>query len=147
MPDCFIIMPISTPEDSLALYKDDNEHFSHVLDYLLVPAVEAAGFSAIPPMAKGADLIHAGIVENLEKADLVLCDMSCLNANVFFELGIRTALDKPVCMIRDDVSPRVPFDTAILNYHTYECSLAPWSLKTEIPKLTEHIKKLSLIHI
>lgn len=139
MPECFIIMPISTPENALSLYKDDRDHFDHVLEYLIMPAVEAAGLTPIPPAAQGADLIQAGIIENLERADLVLCDMSCLNPNVFFELGIRTALDKPVCMICEDVSGRVPFDTAIINYHTYEGSLAPWSLDNEIPKLTNHI--------
>ena len=42
----------------------------------------------------GADLIHAQIVKNLQFADVVLCDVSTHNPNVFFELGIRTALNR-----------------------------------------------------
>lgn len=141
MPDCFVIMPITTPEAMVPKYGDDKNHFAHVLDHLFVPAIEKAGFKPIPPSAEGSDLIHASIIKNIEKADLVLCDMSCLNPNVFFELGIRTALDRPVCMIQDDVSPRVPFDTAIINYHTYASALAPWELEGEVAKLADHVTK------
>jgi len=81
-------MPVTTPEHSIAAYGGDKDHFKHVLECLFIPAVEKAGLKPIPPIAKGADVIHAGIVQNLEKTDIVLCDMSSLNANVFFELGI-----------------------------------------------------------
>ncbi len=94
----FIIMPITTPKAFLDTYRDGKEHFKHVLKCLFIPSVEAAGYTAIPPIAKGADLIHAVTIENLEKADLVLCDMSCLNPNVFFKFGIRTSSNKPVCV-------------------------------------------------
>ncbi len=132
-------MPISVPDERLADYGGDREHFHHVLEFLHIPAVEAAGFTAIEPIAKGADLIHAEIIKQLDSADLVLCDMSTRNPNVFFELGIRTALNKPVCMVRDVLTTHVPFDTGVLNYETYQQKLDPWHLKTEVPKLTKHI--------
>ncbi|MFC1984259.1 hypothetical protein ACFLVO_04550, partial [Chloroflexota bacterium] len=96
-----------------------------------IPAVEKAGYTPVPPQAKGADLIHAEIIKNLESANIVLCDMSSLSANVFFELGIRTALNKPVCIVKDELTPKVPFDTAILNYYEYKCALDPWELPKE----------------
>lgn len=65
--------------------------------------------------------------------------MSSLNPNVFFELGIRTALNRPVCMVKDDVTQTVPFDTGVVNYHSYLSSLAPWTLDEEIQKLRDHI--------
>ena len=139
-PKAFIIMPISTPEASLSLYQNDSEHFSHVLEHVFVPALEKAGFVPIPPVAKGSDIIHAEIINNLEKSDLVLCDISCLNPNVFFELGIRTALDKPVCLVADDKTNTIPFDTKIINYHTYKSDIRPWIVGTEIEKLFSHIQ-------
>ena len=117
MPECFIIMPITTPEAMAPLYGGDKDHFQHVLDHLFKPAIEKAGLTPVPPAAEGSDVIHAEIIKNIEKADLVLCDMSCLNPNVFFELGIRTAVDKPVCMVKDELTPKVPFDTGIINHH------------------------------
>jgi len=136
---CFIIMPISTPEAFLPNYRDGVDHFAHILDCLFIPSVEAAGYRAIPPKAQGADLIHAEIIRNLEQSDLVLCDMSCLNPNVFFEFGIRTSLNRPVCVVRDEHTRRVPFDTGILNHQEYRSTLEPWELAEEVKRLTEHI--------
>ncbi len=138
--NCFIIMPISTPADLLDNYGDE-DHFEHVLDYLFVPAVKKAGLTPIRPLAEGADLIHARIVEQLENSDLVLCDMSSLNPNVFFELGIRTALDKPISLVKDDATPRVPFDTGIINYHEYSSDLSPWLLSEQVEVLANHLMK------
>jgi len=143
MPDkkkCFIIMPITTPEGMVDKYRDRDKHFSHVLDCLFLPSIEKAGFAPIPPIAKGSDLIHADIIENLETSDLVLCDMSCLNPNVFFEFGIRTSLNKPVSVVKDELTEKVPFDTGILNYQEYKSSLNPWELEAEVTKLAEHLR-------
>ena len=137
---CFIIMPISTPEGMLAQYRNDTDHFQHVLDHLLIPAVEKAGLKPISPKSKGSEVIHGDIVKKIETSDLVLCDMSTLNANVFFELGIRTSLNKPVCLVKDNLTDKVPFDTSIINYHTYLNALNAWELMGEIGKLSTHIQ-------
>jgi len=133
-------MPIATPESALPAYENDADHFGHVLEHLFMPAVKKADFNAIRPIAQGADVIHAEIIKNLETAELVLCDISTLNPNVFFELGCRTALNKPVCYVKDDLTSRIPFDTGIINHHTYKHSLAPWTLEKEIEALTAHIR-------
>ncbi len=137
--DCFIIMPITTPELMIKEYRDGAEHFKHVLECLFIPAIKKAGYVPKPPTAKGADLIHAEIISNIETADIVLCDMSCLNPNVFFEFGIRTSLNKPVAVVKDDLTITVPFDTGIINNQEYKSSLDPWYLDSEISKLSDHI--------
>lgn len=137
---CFIIMPLTTPDQHFEKYNGDSDHFIHVLDHLFKPAIKAAGMDPIPPISKVSEVIHGDIIRNLETADIVLCDMSILNPNVFFELGIRTALNKSVAMIRDNVTARVPFDTTIINYHEYDCGLEPWKLDEEVEKLTNHLK-------
>ncbi len=137
--NCFIIMPITTPANLAEHYNGDKDHFAHVLDHLFMPAVEKAGFSPISPKATGADLIQAEIIKQLSDTELVLCDMSIMNPNVFFELGIRTALDKPVALVRDDKTENLPFDTAILNCHTYKSGLTLWDHEKEIENLSKHI--------
>jgi hypothetical protein len=141
MPTCFIIMPISMPADSLSLYGGDEEHFRHVLEHLFVPAIENLGLAAIAPLVTGGDVIHAEIIRNLETAELVLCDMSTLNPNVFFEFGIRTAIDKPISLVRDQFTSRIPFDMALINHHMYDANLAPWTLPEEIRRLSDHLLK------
>ena len=141
MGTCFVAMPISVPDEYVSIYSDGQQHFGHVLDHLFTPAIQACGYEVVPPVASGADLIHAEIIRNLEQADIVLCDISCLNPNVFFELGIRTALDRPVVIVKDDHTPRIPFDTGSINTHSYESALTPWSLDAQRPALIRHIQQ------
>ena len=141
MPECFIIMPITTPQEAISKYGGDKDHFIHILEHLFKPAIEKISFAAIPPSASGSDIIHAEIIKQLETADIVLCDMSMLNPNVFFELGIRTAVDKPIALVKDQLTATVPFDTRHINYHIYDQSLAPWLLNNEIQSLADHLLK------
>jgi hypothetical protein len=133
-------MPISVPESAGSKYEDKN-HFIHVYEHLFVPAILELGYTPVSPVAKGSEIIQADIVQNLHAADLVLCDMSTLNANVFFEFGIRTALDKPVCLVADSATPQFPFDTAIINRHTYEDVLRIWNIEQQRAKLVHHMKE------
>jgi len=139
---CFIIMPITTPKEHIERYDNDAEHFQHVLETLFIPAVTAVGLDPILPKAAGSEIIQAGIIENLDSADLVLCDMSILNPNVFYEFGIRTALDKPVALVVDDkTADSVPFDAGSINRHKYDSSLQSWVLKQELPNLIRHLEE------
>ena len=139
MKTCFVAMPISIPRTAGSKYEDKN-HFMHVYNHLFAPAVEELGYEPISPVSKGSEIIQADIVRNLHSADLVLCDLSTLNANVFFEFGIRTALDKPVCLVADSATPDFPFDTAIINRHTYEAVLRIWNIEKEKSNLVHHMK-------
>lgn len=134
-------MPITTPKHLVELYSGGKDHFNHVLNHLFVPAIEKVGLNPILPIAEGSDIIHARIIENIEKTDLILCDMSTLNPNVFFELGIRTAVDKPVCMVVDNQTEKIPFDASIINYHIYNSSIELWTIEKDIEALSQHIQK------
>ena len=137
---CFIIMPITTPDHLIDKYKDDADHFSHVLDCLFTPALKYAGFEPVSPKSTGSDVIQADIIKQLSTCELVLCDMSILNPNVFFEFGIRTALNKPVALVIDDKTRNIPFDTSIINFYRYTSSLDAWSIDKEVSTLAEHVK-------
>ena len=136
---CFVAMPITTPISYIEKY-GDQDHFAHVLDHLFRPALQELGFTVISPSVLGAELVHAEIIKNLEQADLVLCDLSSLNPNVFFELGIRTSLDRPLVLVKDDLTLQIPFDLNAISTLTYDGSLTPWSLVKEIPRLMDQIK-------
>lgn len=137
-PTCFIAMPISSKPEHEDLY-GDKEHWQHVMESLFIPAVKNAGMQPIPPIADGSDLIHGSIVRNIMRADMVLCDLSSHNPNVFFELGVRTSLDLPVTLVADEKT-RLPFDTAGINTHRYNSSLRGWDIEEERERLTSHLK-------
>lgn len=142
-PSCFIIMPITTPKSCCDQYKGDVDHFEHVQEWLFKPAIEKAGFEPLLPKSTGSEIIHAEIIEKLTTSDMVLCDMSILNANVFFEFGVRTSLNKPVTLIVDDKTPRIPFDVGTINRETYKSALNPWELEEDIELISKHIKESS----
>jgi uncharacterized protein YdcH (DUF465 family) len=133
-------MPISTPSDQLHAYDNDDAHFKRVLEHLFIPAIAETGYLPISPSVTGSDVVHAKIISNLSSSDLVLCDMSALNPNVFFELGIRTAVNKPVCLVKDDVTSHVPFDASIVSYHTYVSKLMAWNIDEQRTLLKHHIE-------
>ncbi|MGH3916154.1 MAG: LuxR C-terminal-related transcriptional regulator [Pseudonocardiaceae bacterium] len=88
-----------------------------------------------------SEIIHAEIIRNLETAELVMCDISGLNANVFFELGIRVTLDRPVALVKDTTTTSIPFGNAPVSCYTYDAGITAWSLKVEVEKLAEFITK------
>ena len=140
MPVCFVIMPITTPAGVVETYQGDIKHFEHVLGHLFEPALAKAGYEVVRPSVVNSEVIQAEFIRNLETADLVLCDISLWNANVFFELGIRVALNRPVAMVRDSETNGMPFDTAMISCHTYSAELAPWLLPDEIESLANFVR-------
>ena len=140
-PSCFCIMPMTASEDRLPLYgRSGSTHFQKVEEVLFRPAVEEAGFDFLSPQMTGSSMILGEIVRHLETASMVLCDTSQLNANVFFELGVRTALNRPVTLVVDDLSvSHVPFDLGGVHYHTYDSSLDAWLLPKERSALAAHL--------
>ena len=136
---CFIAMPVATRKDDAERHGDD-EHWRHVMEELFVPAIEAAGLVAIKPIAQGSDLIHGRIIKQLSDADMVLCDLSAHNPNVFFELGVRTSQDLPIALVTDGLS-KLPFDTSVINTHTYDPKLELWTIERQRASLAEHIRQ------
>ncbi|MCZ8091488.1 RNA helicase [Flavobacterium sp.] len=135
-PTCGIIMPISLI-DGLP-----PEHWADVLG-IIKDVCNANEFS--PNLVSDADdigVIHNRIIENIYSSDIVICDVSCKNANVMFELGMRLAFDKPTIIIKDDLTG-YSFDTSLIEHLEY-----PRDLRfTSILKFKENLgKKLKATH-
>ncbi len=104
-PKCFVIMPFGS-EEAARIY------YTVVYERIIKPSVEAAGFEC----ERGDEIPEFGpipeqITQKLATADLVVADLSGRNANVFYELGYRRALKKPIISISDDLE-NLPFDVA-----------------------------------
>jgi hypothetical protein len=102
-PLCFVISPIG-PDDS-----DIRKIADKVLKHIITKALsERYKIQRADEIAKPG-LITAQVVERLLGAPLVVADLSDRNANVYYELAIRHAADKPVIHIIAD-SQDAPFD-------------------------------------
>ncbi|WP_157013600.1 hypothetical protein [Sphingomonas parapaucimobilis] len=114
--ECGIIMPIATMPDYPA------GHWEAMLE-LISRGVSKAGMKPQPVWANGpADVIQERIVRNLYEQPYAVCDVSGLNPNVMFELGIRLAFGKPTIIVNDGVI-RAPFDIGPAEYVPYDRSL------------------------
>lgn len=83
-------------------------------------AVNVNAFRAIDANVVGS--IDAIMYHWIYAADIVIADLSTLNANVFYELGVRHAL-KPnttIIIAESELLKRIPFDLASFVVHKYE---------------------------
>ncbi len=90
----FVIMPFEEKGDK----PRPDGFFNEVLNSIITPAGNKAGFSVETAQQKGSDVIHTTIINRLSQADLVIADLTDHNPNVLFELGIRLANEKPVAV-------------------------------------------------
>lgn len=112
IPTCGIIMPISSIDNC------PPEHWAEVLG-ILKDVCEAKGFNAnLVSDGNDVSVIQKRIVENVYSSDIVICDVSCKNANVMFELGMRLAFDKPTIIIKDNITD-YSFDTGVIEHIEY----------------------------
>lgn len=90
-------------------------------EYIIEPVFKELGFLCF----RACDIKHSGIIdvpmyENILKADFVLADLSTLNPNVLYELGIRHAVKKNTTIIISEKELKYPFDLSHILIDHYE---------------------------
>ena len=114
--------------------------FTELLNSVITPAANAAGFAVETSRKQGSDVIQSTIINQLLKADLVVVDITDHNPNVLFELGIRIAKDLPVALIKaEGTGPIFDVDN-MMRVLPYNSNLWPTTLDKDVPRLTDHIK-------
>ncbi|HIF9142929.1 TPA: hypothetical protein ACX6RV_003315 [Photobacterium damselae] len=132
---CFVIMPISSQEGY------EPNHFSLVYEDIIKPAIEKANMKAIrADETANTNLIQLDILRKVIESDIAICDMSSKNPNVFFELGVRQAFDKPTVLMIDDVTA-APFDVSSLRYVDYKKDMGYRDVKNAVEKLAQTLRE------
>ncbi len=118
MRQAFIIRAFDTKKDSSGKEID----FERIHRELIAPALAALGLGG----GTTGEIIEAGNIREdmfglIVEADLVVCDITVHNANVFYELGIRHALRKKrsVLIKGGPVADSTPFDILTDRYLPY----------------------------
>ena len=117
MPTCFVVMGFGIKTDYQSGRKLD---LDKSYQNLIKPAVEAAGLQCI----RADEIVHAGIIdvpmyELLLTADVVVADVSTMNANAFYELGVRHALKPYTTIVVAESELKFPFDINHIAIRTY----------------------------
>jgi hypothetical protein len=106
-PLCFVVGPIGK-DGSL-----ERKHSDLLLHALIKHVLMADEFGyAVKRADEDADpgMIGDRVVSDIIDADLVIADLTDLNANAFYELGIRHSTEKPTIHVAK-AGTALPFDT------------------------------------
>jgi len=121
MARAFVIRPFDKKKDSAGKELD----FERVHNELIGPSLEATRLSG----STTGEIVEAGNIREdmfslILEADLVICDITVHNANVFYELGIRHALRKrrTVLIKGEPAADSTPFDVLTDRYLSYSNS-------------------------
>lgn len=134
-PECFIIMPIADRD------RYEAGHFKRLYEWVVKPACEVAGYKPVRvDDVSSSNPIVADILNRIVEAPMAICDISGLNANVMFELGIRQAYGKPVALIKDERTKSV-FDISGLRYTEYASSLRADLVKGNVCNIADMINE------
>ncbi len=128
---CFVIMPFSKTKSCRS--EDWTEIYSNVIK----PAVEGAGFNYECRRSDGiAGNIIEDILDHLNRADLVIADLTDRNPNVFYELGVRHAMRRGTILITQKIA-HVPFDLRPYAIQEYR-----WKTKVEKDELAQRLRQV-----
>ncbi len=95
--NCFVLMPFSGDFDDI--YSD---HIKSIVEYFGLECNRADEIYSIKP-------IIDDIINSIEESDIIIADLTKRNPNVFYELGIAHAIEKPVILISQSTED-IPFD-------------------------------------
>jgi hypothetical protein len=117
---CFVISPIG------AAGSLERKHADMTLKAIIRPALAECGIAF--DVKRGDESAEIGmitdhVIAEILESDLVVADLSFLNANVFYELGIAHAEGKPVIHIADRET-KLPFDN--IGYRAVLFDLSDW---------------------
>lgn len=116
---CFVIMPFGGSSPEL------KRKFDGVYKGIIVPAIQDAGYEAIrEDISATPGSIPKSIVKKLAEADMVIADLTGMNPNVFYELGIRHVLSKCGTVLIINKGETIPFDNASHRVIQYTNELA-----------------------
>ena len=116
---CFVIMPFGSASP------EQKKRFDGVYRGIIVPAVREAGYEPIrEDISATPGSIPKSIVTKLAEAEMVVADLTSINPNVFYELGIRHVFSKNGTVLIMNKGESIPFDNASYRVIQYTNELA-----------------------
>ena len=114
---CFVVMPFGEKKD----FDGNAIDFDDIYRFFFKKAVEDLGIECVRcDEIEEAGSIHEKMFEHIYHADIVVCDITTSNANVYYELGVRHALAKGVTVLIRRRGTNIPFNIQGLQVVEYD---------------------------
>lgn len=142
MKKCFVITPIGN-EGS-----DIRKKAEGVISAVIEPVMEELDYEAfIPHKMTNPGSITSQVIQHIIEDDLVIANLTGLNANVMYELAVRHAIRKPIVCIAEN-GTKLPFDVATERSIFYDdcmngVNIARVALKNMIVKATDKEQEIN----
>jgi O-acetyl-ADP-ribose deacetylase (regulator of RNase III) len=119
----FVVMPFGEKTD----VNGDRINFDDIYAGLIRPALEKAGLQALRCDEIGeAGWIHIDMFRHLLEAPVAVVDISTLNPNVLYELGVRHALKECVTVLIRRAGTHIPFNLSGFRVMEYASDAKSW---------------------
>ena len=132
---CMFLSPLGKPGSPTRQQSDD------VFEYLVSPAAYKAQFEPEYCIRRTPGSIFGSIYRSIQKASVVVADLSSGNFNVGYELCIAFDLRKPTVLLVEE-EDEVPFDIGDMNAIPYPYDGDCRKFKNAVSDLTEQLKQL-----
>ncbi len=133
---CFVLMPFGEKTDAAGQQID----FDEIYDYVIKPPLEEMAIKVIRcDEIPAAGSIHRDMLQHILHDDLAVVDLTTLNPNVFYELGVRHAVRRSGTILLRKKGTNIPFD--IRGMRTFEYDLNPRAvaeLKKTLLQVVKH---------
>jgi tetratricopeptide (TPR) repeat protein len=138
-PLCFVLMPFGKKPDPTG---GDAIDFDQIYERAIRPAVEAAGLAPIrADEERTGGIIHKAMFERLLLCDYAVADLTCANANVFYELGVRHAVRPATTVVIFGKGHMPPFDVNYVRGLPYSLGAGNRFGDAEITSLRDTLTK------
>lgn len=123
---CFVMQPFASP-------------LGDYYEKIYKPAIEKAGLKSVRADADifGTGKIIDQVWRGITQAKILVAELTSRNPNVFYELGLAHALEKPVVLV-SSTEDDVPFDLQHIRVIYYDVTDPFWGQKL-IDKLAENV--------
>jgi hypothetical protein len=101
-PRVFVVMQFGSPYDDL--YREVIERISKKLGLATLRGDDV--------FANSSSIILQDIIRNIKESDIIIAEITPVNANVFYELGYAHAMNKPTILLANRTVEKLPFDVS-----------------------------------